>query len=55
MSRIGEKDNRIVVVYDEEREVREGSKFVLKILYEVEAGPKFGLFLHVTGHYITSL
>ena len=47
MSRIGEKDNRIVVVYDEEREVREGSNFVLKIVYEVEAGPKFGYVCEV--------
>ena len=47
MSRIGEKDNRIVVVYDEEREVREGSNFVLKIVYEVEAGPKFGYLCEV--------
>lgn len=47
MSRIGEKDNRIVVVYDEEREVRESSNFVLKIVYEVEAGPKFGYLCEV--------
>ena len=49
MSRIGETDNRIVVVYDEEREVQEGSNFLLKILYEVEAGPKFGYLVFFTG------